>query len=157
MKPSKELLIWLENMLAISLSTRFDVVVHFTGLKAVGESVAKPLLYYNNNIVGTLNLLEVMVAHDCKKLVFSSSATAYGQPKEIPCTEDSPLCALNPYGRTKLFIEEIFRDAHRADPEWKIMLLRYFNPVGAHPSGTIGEDPRGIPKNLMSFVQQVAV
>ncbi|XP_057838000.2 UDP-glucose 4-epimerase 1 isoform X2 [Cryptomeria japonica] len=144
-------------MVAISLSTRFDAVIHFAGLKAVGESVAKPLLYYNNNIVGTLNLLEVMIAHDCKKLVFSSSATVYGQPKEVPCTEDFPLCAVNPYGRTKLFIEEICCDAQRADPEWKIMLLRYFNPVGAHPSGIIGEDPRGIPNNLMPFVQQVAV
>uniref|UniRef100_A0A0C9RKP9 UDP-glucose 4-epimerase n=1 Tax=Wollemia nobilis TaxID=56998 RepID=A0A0C9RKP9_9CONI len=136
---------------------KFDAVIHFAGLKAVGESVAKPLLYYNNNIVGTLTLLEVMIAHDCKKLVFSSSATVYGQPKEVPCTEDFPLFAMNPYGRTKLFIEEICRDAHKADPEWKIMLLRYFNPVGAHPSGYIGEDPRGIPNNLMPFVQQVAV
>lgn len=136
---------------------KFDAVIHFAGLKAVGESVAKPLLYYKNNIVGTLNLLEIMTAHSCKKLVFSSSATVYGQPKEVPCTEDFPLCAMNPYGRTKLFIEEICRDAHQADPEWKIMLLRYFNPVGAHPSGTIGEDPRGIPNNLMPFVQQVAV
>ncbi|GLJ38952.1 hypothetical protein SUGI_0794090 [Cryptomeria japonica] len=136
---------------------KFDAVIHFAGLKAVGESVAKPLLYYNNNIVGTLNLLEIMTAHNCKKLVFSSSATVYGQPNEVPCTEDFPLCAMNPYGRTKLFIEEICRDAHQADPEWKIMLLRYFNPVGAHSSGNIGEDPRGIPNNLMPFVQQVAV
>ncbi|KAJ0964923.1 hypothetical protein J5N97_026061 [Dioscorea zingiberensis] len=135
----------------------FDGVIHFAGLKAVGESVHKPLLYYNNNLVGTITLLEVMAAHGCKKLVFSSSATVYGWPKEVPCTEEFPLCAVNPYGRTKLFIEEICRDIHQADPNWKIILLRYFNPVGAHPSGYIGEDPHGIPNNLMPFVQQVAV
>lgn len=146
-----------EAMEKLFLSTEFDAVIHFAGLKAVGESVAKPLLYYKNNIVGTLNLLEMMISQGCKKLVFSSSATVYGQPKEVPCTEDFPTCAMNPYGRTKLFIEEICRDVHRADPDWKIILLRYFNPVGAHPSGFIGEDPRGIPNNLMPFVQQVAV
>jgi len=146
-----------EAMEKLFLSTEFDAVIHFAGLKAVGESVAKPLLYYKNNIVGTLNLLEMMISQGCKKLVFSSSATVYGQPKEVPCTEDFPICAMNPYGRTKLFIEEICRDVHRADPDWKIILLRYFNPVGAHPSGFIGEDPRGIPNNLMPFVQQVAV
>ncbi|KAL5726990.1 UDP-glucose 4-epimerase [Ranunculus cassubicifolius] len=138
-------------------TTRFDAVIHFAGLKAVGESVQKPLLYYNNNIIGTVNLLEVMAEHGCKKLVFSSSATVYGWPKEVPCTEEFPLSAANPYGRTKLFIEEICRDVYASDSEWKIMLLRYFNPVGAHPSGNIGEDPRGIPNNLMPFVQQVAV
>ncbi|ERN11079.1 UDP-glucose 4-epimerase GEPI48 [Amborella trichopoda] len=138
-------------------SSSFDAVIHFAGLKAVGESVQKPLLYYNNNLIGTINLLEVMGAHGCKKLVFSSSATVYGWPKEVPCTEEFPLCATNPYGRTKLFIEEICRDIYRSDSEWKIILLRYFNPVGAHPSGYIGEDPRGIPNNLMPFVQQVAV
>ncbi|KAK2664298.1 hypothetical protein Ddye_002872 [Dipteronia dyeriana] len=137
--------------------TKFDSVIHFAGLKAVGESVQKPLLYYDNNLIGTINLLEVMVAHGCKNLVFSSSATVYGWPKEVPCTEEFPLQATNPYGRTKLFIEEICRDIHCSDPEWKIILLRYFNPVGAHPSGKIGEDPRGIPNNLMPFVQQVAV
>lgn len=146
-----------EAMEKLFSSTKFDAVIHFAGLKAVGESVAKPLRYYGNNIVGTLNLLEMMASHGCKKLVFSSSATVYGQPKEVPCTEDFPICAMNPYGRTKLFIEEICRDVQRADPEWKIILLRYFNPVGAHPSGFIGEDPRGIPNNLMPFVQQVAV
>lgn len=146
-----------EAMEKLFLSTEFDAVIHFAGLKAVGESVAKPLLYYKNNIVGTLNLLEMMISQGCKKLVFSSSATVYGQPKEVPCTEDFPICAMNPYGRTKLFIEEICRDVHRAEPDWKIILLRYFNPVGAHPSGFIGEDPRGIPNNLMPFVQQVAV
>ncbi|KAF5196519.1 Udp-glucose 4-epimerase, partial [Thalictrum thalictroides] len=138
-------------------STSFDAVIHFAGLKAVGESVQKPLLYYNNNIIGTINLLEVMADHGCKKLVFSSSATVYGCPKEVPCTEEFPLSATNPYGRTKLFIEEICRDIYCSDNEWKIILLRYFNPVGAHPSGYIGEDPRGIPNNLMPFVQQVAV
>ncbi|RDX71653.1 hypothetical protein CR513_48969 [Mucuna pruriens] len=141
----------------IFVSTQFDAVVHFAGLKAVGESVQKPLLYYNNNLTGTITLLEVMAAHGCKKLVFSSSATVYGWPKEVPCTEEFPLSAVNPYGRTKLIIEEICRDVHRAEPDWKIILLRYFNPVGAHPSGYIGEDPRGIPNNLMPFVQQVAV
>ncbi|KAJ8436551.1 hypothetical protein Cgig2_031492 [Carnegiea gigantea] len=138
-------------------STKFDAVIHFAGLKAVGESVQKPLLYYNNNIIGTINLLEVMAAHGCKTLVFSSSATVYGWPKEVPCTEEFPLSAANPYGRTKLFIEEICRDIQHGDAEWKIILLRYFNPVGAHSSGHIGEDPRGIPNNLMPFVQQVAV
>ncbi|WOK95688.1 UDP-glucose 4-epimerase 1-like [Canna indica] len=137
--------------------TNFDAVIHFAGLKAVGESVEKPLLYYENNIIGTITLLEVMAAHGCKKLVFSSSATVYGWPKDLPCTEESPLCAMNPYGGTKLMIEEICRDLHRSDGDWKIMLLRYFNPVGAHPSGHIGEDPRGIPNNLMPLVQQVAV
>ncbi|KAL6986426.1 UDP-glucose 4-epimerase [Sarracenia purpurea var. burkii] len=144
----------LENLFA---STKFDAVIHFAGLKAVGESVQKPLMYYDNNLIGTIYLLEVMAAHGCKKLVFSSSATVYGWPKVVPCTEEFPLSAANPYGRTKLFIEEISRDVHRSDTEWKIILLRYFNPVGAHPSGYIGEDPRGIPNNLMPFVQQVAV
>ncbi|XP_047341107.1 UDP-glucose 4-epimerase GEPI48-like [Impatiens glandulifera] len=138
-------------------STKFDAVIHFAGLKAVGESVKKPLLYFNNNLIGTIYLLEVMASHGCKKLVFSSSATVYGWPKEVPCTEEFPLSAANPYGRTKLFLEEICRDLYNSDSGWKIMLLRYFNPVGAHPSGKIGEDPRGIPNNLMPFVQQVAV
>ncbi|KAK7833818.1 udp-glucose 4-epimerase gepi48 [Quercus suber] len=141
----------------IFASTKFEAVIHFAGLKAVGESVQKPLLYHNNNLIGTITLLEVMTAHGCKKLVFSSSATVYGWPKEVPCTEEFPLSAANPYGRTKLFIEEICRDIYCSDSEWKIILLRYFNPVGAHPSGNIGEDPRGIPNNLMPFVQQVAV
>ncbi|XP_031125594.1 UDP-glucose 4-epimerase GEPI48-like [Ipomoea triloba] len=138
-------------------SNKFDAVIHFAGLKAVGESVQKPLMYYNNNLIGTITLLEVMAARGCKNLVFSSSATVYGWPKVVPCTEESPINAANPYGRTKLFIEEICRDVHRSDSEWKIILLRYFNPVGAHPSGHIGEDPRGIPNNLMPFIQQVAV
>ncbi|CAA7402475.1 unnamed protein product [Spirodela intermedia] len=146
-----------EALEKVFASTTFDAVIHFAGLKAVGESVHKPLLYYNNNIIGTINLLEVMSAHGCKKLVFSSSATVYGWPKEVPCTEEFDLSATNPYGRTKLFIEEICRDIHISDPDWSIILLRYFNPVGAHPSGHIGEDPRGFPNNLMPFVQQVAV
>ncbi|KAG0452055.1 hypothetical protein HPP92_025893 [Vanilla planifolia] len=136
---------------------KFDAVIHFAGLKAVGESVQKPLLYYNNNLVGTITLLEVMNAHGCKNLVFSSSATVYGWPKQVPCTEEFPLSAANPYGRTKLIIEEMCRDIQKSDSEWKIILLRYFNPIGAHPSGYIGEDPRGIPNNLMPFIQQVAV
>ncbi|CAK7335733.1 unnamed protein product [Dovyalis caffra] len=141
----------------IFAETKFDAVIHFAGLKAVGESVQKPLLYFNNNLIGTITLLEVMGAHGCKQLVFSSSATVYGWPKEVPCTEEFPLSAANPYGRTKLFIEEICRDIYHSDSEWKIILLRYFNPVGAHSSGYIGEDPRGIPNNLMPYVQQVAV
>ncbi|KAJ1289272.1 hypothetical protein BS78_02G151500 [Paspalum vaginatum] len=138
-------------------STRFDAVIHFAGLKAVGESVQKPLLYYDHNVVGTINLLEVMAAHGCKKLVFSSSAAVYGSPKNSPCTEDFPLTPHNPYGRTKLMAEEICRDIYHSDPEWNIILLRYFNPVGAHPSGYLGEDPCGTPNNLMPFVQQIAV
>ncbi|KAF0899932.1 hypothetical protein E2562_025493 [Oryza meyeriana var. granulata] len=138
-------------------STRFDAVVHFAGLKAVGESVQKPLLYYDNNVNGTVNLLEVMSAHGCKKLVFSSSAAVYGSPKNSPCTEEFPLTPNNPYGKTKLVVEDICHDIYRTDPEWKIILLRYFNPVGAHPSGYLGEDPCGIPNNLMPYVQQVAV
>ncbi|KAF4367820.1 hypothetical protein CsatB_003855 [Cannabis sativa] len=137
--------------------TRFDAVIHFAGLKAVGESVAYPRRYFDNNLIGTINLYEVMTKYDCKKMVFSSSATVYGQPEKIPCVEDFPLVALNPYGRTKLFLEEIARDIHNAEPDWKIILLRYFNPVGAHESGKIGEDPKGIPNNLMPYIQQVAV
>ncbi|WCJ26524.1 UDP-glucose 4-epimerase 4 [Euphorbia peplus] len=137
--------------------TKFEAVIHFAGLKAVGESVRKPLLYYDNNLIGTIVLMEVMAAHGCKKLVFSSSATVYGWPEEVPCTEESPLSAMNPYGRTKLIIEDICRDVYGSDSEWKIILLRYFNPVGAHSSGRIGEDPRGTPNNLMPYVQQVAV
>ncbi|KAK6233892.1 hypothetical protein QUC31_006298 [Theobroma cacao] len=137
--------------------TKFDAVIHFAGLKAVGESMKKPLLYYNNNLIGAITLLDVMAANGCKNLVFSSSATVYGWPKEVPCTEDFPLAAINPYGRTKPFIEQICRDIQHADLEWNIILLRYFNPVGAHPSGYIGEDPRGTPNNLMPYIQQVAV
>ncbi|KAI4315383.1 hypothetical protein L6164_028198 [Bauhinia variegata] len=137
--------------------TKFDAVIHFAGLKAVGESVANPRRYFDFNLLGTINLYEVMAKHDCKKMVFSSSATVYGQPEKIPCVEDFKLQALNPYGRTKLILEEIARDIQKAEPEWRIILLRYFNPVGAHESGRIGEDPRGIPNNLLPYIQQVAV
>ncbi|MFM7275986.1 MAG: UDP-glucose 4-epimerase GalE [Gammaproteobacteria bacterium] len=138
-------------------SERFDAVVHFAGLKAVGESVAEPLLYYENNISGTLRLLEAMGRAGLRRIVFSSSATVYGDPASVPIREDFPLSASNPYGRTKLFIEQILADLHRADPRWEVVLLRYFNPLGAHPSGLIGEDPAGIPNNLMPYVSQVAV
>ncbi|KAJ9147880.1 hypothetical protein P3X46_029996 [Hevea brasiliensis] len=137
--------------------TKFDAVIHFAGLKAVGESVAYPRRYFDNNLIGTINLYEVMTKYNCKKMVFSSSATVYGQPEKIPCVEDFQLMAMNPYGRTKLFLEEISRDIQKAEPEWRIILLRYFNPVGAHESGKLGEDPKGIPNNLMPYIQQVAV
>ncbi len=134
-----------------------DAVIHFAGLKAVGESVQDPLRYYHNNITGTINLCEVMQQYNVKKMVFSSSATVYGMPDRVPISEDFPLCATNPYGRTKLMIEEILRDLYISDPEWSIALLRYFNPIGAHPDGRIGEDPNGIPNNLMPYITQVAV
>ncbi|MEW5323813.1 UDP-glucose 4-epimerase GalE [Geobacillus thermoleovorans] len=134
-----------------------EAVIHFAGLKAVGESVAIPLRYYHNNITGTLMLCEVMQAYGVKKIVFSSSATVYGTPERVPISEDFPLQATNPYGRTKLMIEEILRDLYVSDNEWSIALLRYFNPIGAHPSGRIGEDPNGIPNNLMPYITQVAV
>lgn len=134
-----------------------DAVIHFAGLKAVGESVEKPLAYYDNNIYGTLVLCQVMAAHGCKSIVFSSSATVYGDPHSTPIKEDFPLSATNPYGRSKLFIEEMLRDLYISDPEWKIVLLRYFNPIGAHESGTIGEDPNGIPNNLLPFIAQTAI
>ena len=134
-----------------------EAVIHVAGLKAVGESVAKPIEYYDNNLISTLVLLEVMREFNCKRLVFSSSATVYGVAKEMPLTEDMPLGAINPYGRTKLFIEEMLRDVYVSDKEWSIALLRYFNPIGAHISGTIGEDPKGIPNNLMPYIAQVAV
>jgi UDP-glucose 4-epimerase len=136
---------------------RFDAVIHFAGLKAVGESCDIPLRYYQNNIFGTVELVKVMQEHDCFNLVFSSSATVYGDPATVPITEDFPLSATNPYGRTKLFIEEIMRDVCAADARWRCVLLRYFNPVGAHPSGRIGEDPQDIPNNLMPYIMQVAV
>jgi len=134
-----------------------DAVIHFAGLKAVGESVEKPLNYYNNNVYGTINLCEVMAENNCKSIVFSSSATVYGDTKNTPIDESFPLSATNPYGRSKLFIEEMLRDLYISDEEWNIVLLRYFNPVGAHESGTIGEDPNGIPNNLMPFIAQTAV
>lgn len=136
---------------------RPEAVVHFAGLKAVGESASKPLEYYDNNVIGTLVLLEAMRRSEVKTLVFSSSATVYGDAKTVPISEGSPLSATNPYGRTKLMIEEILRDLGASDAQWRIALLRYFNPVGAHESGRIGEDPRGTPNNLLPFVAQVAV
>jgi len=135
----------------------FDSVIHFAGLKAVGESVEIPLKYYHNNITGTLNLCRIMQKSGVKKMVFSSSATVYGNPERVPIDESFPLQATNPYGRTKLMIEEILRDLHVADNSWRIALLRYFNPIGAHKSGRIGENPRGIPNNLMPYITQVAV
>jgi len=134
-----------------------DSVIHFAGLKAVGESVEKPLEYYDNNVNGTLVLLDVMKEYNCKKIVFSSSATVYGDPVTTPINEDFSLSATNPYGRTKLFIEEILRDIYLSDNDFKVIILRYFNPVGAHKSGTIGENPNGIPNNLMPFIAQTAV
>ncbi len=134
-----------------------SAVIHFAGLKAVGESVTQPLAYYDNNVVGTLRLLEAMGECGVKTLVFSSSCTVYGDPIKLPLTEDHPLSATNPYGRSKLMIEEILRDLHRSDASWRIAILRYFNPVGAHASGLIGEDPQGIPNNLLPFVGQVVV
>ena len=135
-----------------------DAVIHFAGLKAVGESVDKPLLYYHNNLTGTINLCQVMQEHGVKNIVFSSSATVYGDPASVPITEEFPLLSCtNPYGRTKAMIEDILRDIYIADQSWNIALLRYFNPVGAHESGRIGEDPNGIPCNLMPYITQVAV
>lgn len=136
---------------------KIDAVIHFAGKKAVGESVEKPLLYYHNNITGTLNLCAVMADHGVKNIIFSSSATVYGDPATVPITEDFPLSCTNPYGRTKLMVEEILRDVHAADGDWNVCLLRYFNPVGAHKSGLIGEDPNGIPNNLIPYIAQVAV
>ena len=135
----------------------FSAVIHFAGLKAVGESCAMPLRYYENNVAGTLNLLASMKRHNVMRLVFSSSATVYGDPASVPIREDFPLCATNPYGRTKLMIEDMCRDLAAADSGWRMILLRYFNPVGAHKSGRIGEDPMGIPNNLVPYVMQVAV
>jgi len=135
----------------------FTAVIHFAGLKAVGESVGIPLRYYYNNVTGTLILLEVMKKYNIHNLVFSSSATVYGEPDTVPITEDFPLSATNPYGRSKLIIEDILRDLYIAEREWNIALLRYFNPVGAHKSGKIGEDPNGIPNNLLPYISQVAI
>ena len=136
----------------------FDATIHFAALKAVGESTQVPLKYYENNLGGTFTLLKVLSAHGCKNIVFSSSATVYGQPKSVPIREDFPTpgCT-NPYGWTKLMMEQVFRDVQKADPEWNTILLRYFNPIGAHESGRIGEDPAGIPNNLLPYVAQVAV
>ncbi|HIZ83649.1 MAG TPA: UDP-glucose 4-epimerase GalE [Firmicutes bacterium] len=146
-----------EALRKIFRENEIQAVIHFAGLKAVGESVEIPLEYYDNNVAGTLTLCRVMREAGVKKIVFSSSATVYGVAEKMPLTEDMPLGAINPYGRTKLFIEEILRDISHADAEWSVSLLRYFNPIGAHESGTIGEDPKGIPNNLMPYIAQVAV
>ena len=137
---------------------KIDCCIHFAGLKAVGESVVKPWEYYNNNIAGTLTLVDVMRQHGCKNIIFSSSATVYGDPAQIPITEECPKGQItNPYGQTKGMLEQILTDFHVADPEWNVVLLRYFNPIGAHESGLIGEDPKGIPNNLVPYIAQVAV
>lgn len=147
-----------DAMEKIFSENQFDAVIHYAGLKSVGESVAKPLEYYENNMVATFVLVDVMRKHGCKNIIFSSSATVYGDPAMIPITEECPkgYCT-NPYGQTKWMLEEVLKDVHHADPEWNVVLLRYFNPIGAHPSGKIGEDPNGIPNNLMPYITQVAV
>ena len=146
-----------EMLKKIFTENKIDAVIHFAGLKAVGESCEKPMLYYDNNLNSNLALAETMSAFGCKKIVFSSSATVYGIPKKLPLTEDCDLGVTNPYGATKLMGEQMFGDFYRADNEWHVMLLRYFNPVGAHESGKIGEDPKGIPNNLMPYISKVAV
>ncbi len=146
-----------EALRRIFKENSIEAVIHFAGLKAVGESVRMPIEYYDNNLISTISLLEVMREFNCKKIVFSSSATVYGLATEVPLKEEMPLGATNPYGRTKYFIEEILRDVFVSDNTWSIVLLRYFNPIGAHKSGTIGEDPKGIPNNLMPYIAQVAV
>ncbi len=145
-----------EGMKKIFDENDIDTVIHFAGLKAVGESVEKPIEYYHNNITGTLNLIDEMRAHNCFKLVFSSSATVYGKPKSVPIKEDFPLSTTNPYGTTKLYIEQILKDLCVADKRFSVVLLRYFNPIGAHESGLIGDNPNGIPNNLMPYVTRVA-
>ncbi|MBY7811185.1 UDP-glucose 4-epimerase GalE [Vibrio fluvialis] len=148
-----------DKALLIDVMQRHQIqsVIHFAGLKAVGESVQKPLEYYDNNVNGTLVLVDAMREAGVKSLVFSSSATVYGDPASVPITEDFPTSATNPYGRSKLMVEECLTDFQKANPDWSITLLRYFNPVGSHPSGELGEDPQGIPNNLMPFISQVAV
>ena len=144
-------------MKQIFSSHKIDAVIHFAGLKAVGDSVEKPLHYYDNNVTGSLVLIEAMMEYNVKTLVFSSSATVYGADAPVPYCEDAPTNPITPYGRTKLMVEEVLRDVAASDETWRIGLLRYFNPVGAHPSGQIGEDPRGVPNNLMPYVCQVAI
>ncbi|MGI6094465.1 MAG: UDP-glucose 4-epimerase GalE [Lachnospiraceae bacterium] len=147
-----------EDLESVFAKESIDSVIHFAGLKAVGESVAKPLEYYHNNITGTLILCDVMRKHGCKSIVFSSSATVYGDPAFVPITEECPKGVItNPYGQTKGMLEQILTDIHVGDPEWKVIILRYFNPIGAHKSGLIGEDPKGIPNNLVPYIAQVAV
>ena len=147
-----------EGLNRVFAEHKFDSCIHFAGLKAVGESVEKPLEYYSNNVTGTLVLLELMREHGCRNIIFSSSATVYGNPSEIPITENCPkgICT-NPYGWTKSMLEQMLMDVQKADPQWNVVILRYFNPVGAHHSGTIGEDPNGIPNNLMPYITQVAI
>lgn len=140
----------------VFIENEIDIVIHFAGYKAVGESVNEPLKYYYNNIAGTLVLLELMKKHKVKKIIFSSSATVYGNTTKVPISEDFPIKPTNPYGRTKQMIEDILMDLHISDPEWSIVILRYFNPIGAHESGKIGDDPKGIPNNLMPYITQVA-
>lgn len=146
-----------EALAGVFARAPIDAVIHFAGLKAVGESVHFPLRYYHNNLTGTFILCDVMAAAGCLNLVFSSSATVYGDPASVPISEDAPLSATNPYGRTKLYLEQVLQDVHAANPKFNIALLRYFNPVGAHPSGLIGEDPNGIPNNLVPYIAQVAI
>ena len=147
-----------ERMSAVFSANPMDAVIHFAAYKAVGESVSKPLEYYQNNVAGTLNLLNIMRQHGCKNLVYSSSCTVYGEPQQVPITEDHPtVAAESPYGWTKLMTEQIMRDMYASDRDWNLALLRYFNPAGAHPSGEIGEDPNGIPNNLMPYITQVAI
>lgn len=145
-----------EGMDKIFSIEKVDAVIHFAGYKAVGESVSKPLMYYRNNLDSTITLLEVMSKYNCKKIVFSSSATVYGKPEKLPITEDFPLHTTNPYGTTKLMIERILKDLYQSDNDWSIAILRYFNPIGAHESGLIGENPNGIPNNLMPYIVKVA-
>lgn len=145
-----------KNLEKVFCENKIESVIHFAGLKAVGESVENPIKYYENNVVGTLNLLNIMKKYNCKKIVFSSSATVYGIPQSVPIKEDSPLSAINPYGNTKLIIENILRDLYISDNEFSIILLRYFNPIGAHKSGLIGENPNGIPNNIMPYIALVA-
>ncbi|SFV03004.1 UDP-glucose 4-epimerase GalE [Butyrivibrio sp. INlla21] len=147
-----------EGLEEIFTKEKIDGVIHFAGLKAVGESVEKPWEYYDNNITGTLTLVDVMRKHGCKNIIFSSSATVYGDPAFVPITEECPKgTCTNPYGWTKSMLEQVLSDIQKADPEWNVVLLRYFNPIGAHKSGTIGENPNGIPNNLMPYITQVAV
>jgi UDP-glucose 4-epimerase len=146
-----------QSLCDILSKNSIDAVIHFAGLKAVSESVVKPLEYYRNNVGGTLSLLESMKEYDIKKIVFSSSTTVYGNPHKVPITEDFPLSATNPYGRSKLIIEDILRDLYKSDESWDIIMLRYFNPVGAHSTGMIGEDPNDIPNNLLPYISQVAI
>lgn len=147
----------LENVRKVFAENQIDGVIHFAGLKAVGESVSIPLEYYHNNLTGTFQILTAMREFGCKKIVFSSSATVYGMNNQVPFTEDSPVSATNPYGYTKVMIEQILKDLYVSDPEWSIVLLRYFNPIGAHESGLIGENPNGIPNNLLPYIAQVAI